>query len=229
MSDTILVVDDDRKIVKMIKDFLEMEKYQVLTAYDGETAIKKVEQNPDLILLDINLPGIDGLEVCEKIRDILDCPILFLTARITEMDKIIGLRSGGDDYIVKPFSLAELQARIEAHLRREKRRTAKKSFRFDGGLYIDYSSRQIFFDNHEIIFTRSEFDIIELLSNYPGQIFDREMIYEKLWGMDRTGDNKIVTELVRRIRNKLKLSTECEYIETVWGCGYKWVLQRKNQ
>lgn len=229
MSDKILVVDDDKKIAKMIKDFLEMEQYQVLSAYDGETAIRKAEQNPDLILLDINMPGMNGLEVCGKIRDMLDCPIIFLTARIEERDKIAGLRTGGDDYIVKPVSLKELLARIEAHLRREKRKSAKRTFRFDVGLCIDYSSRQIFCNNQEILMKKSEFDIIELLSSYPGQTFDREQIYEKLWGLERTGDNKIVTELIRRIRNKLKDVSKREYIETVWGCGYKWTLQNKNQ
>ncbi len=224
----VLVVDDDKKIVKMIKDFLEMEQYQVSVAYDGETAIKKAGENPDLILLDINLPGVNGIEVCKKIRDMVDCPILFLTARIAEQDKITGLRSGADDYIVKPFSLGELLARIEAHLRRENRKQSKKLFRFDDRLCIDYSSRQMFFDDREVVLTKSEFDIVELLSNYPGQIFDREMIYEKLWGLDRTGDNKIVTELIRRIRNKLKEYTEQEYIETIWGCGYKWALQNRK-
>lgn len=228
MAYKILVVDDDKKIVKMIKDFLEMEEYLVWTAFDGETAIKKAQDHPDLIILDINLPGINGIEVCEKIRGMLDCPIIFLTARIEEQDKIIGLRSGGDDYMVKPFSLGELLARIEAHLRRENRRQAKREFRFDEQLCIDYGSRKVFLNNKEITLTKSEFDIVELLSNYPGQVFDREMIYERLWGMDRTGDSKIVTELIRRIRNKLKDNTDKEYIETVWGCGYRWALKNGN-
>ena len=114
MAYRILVVDDDRSIVKMIKDFLEMEEYHVDTALNGEDALRKAETHPDLIILDINLPSINGIEVCKKIRDFVDCPILFLTARIEEQDKITGLRAGGDDYIVKPFSLGELQARIEA-------------------------------------------------------------------------------------------------------------------
>lgn len=188
MTDRILVVDDDKKIVKMIKDFLEMEQYHVITAYDGETAIRQTQQNPDLILLDINMPGMNGLEVCRTIRDMLDCPIIFLTARIEERDKIIGLRTGGDDYIVKPVSLEELLVRIEAHLRREKRKSAKRTFRFDGGLCIDYSSRQILCNHQEILMTKSEFDIIELLSSYPGQIFDRSKSNEKLWGLERTGE-----------------------------------------
>lgn len=226
MSYRILVVDDDKSIIKMIKDFLEMEEYSVDTASDGDAALQKAETQPDLIILDINLPTINGIEVCKKIRDFVDCPILFLTARIEEQDKITGLRAGGDDYIVKPFSLGELQARIEAHLRRENRKQVKREFRYDQDLCIDYGSRQLFLNQMEIELTKSEFDIVELLSTYPGQVFDREMIYERLWGFDRNGDNKIVTELIRRIRNKLKCYTEKEYIETVWGCGYKWTSKK---
>ena len=185
MAYRILVVDDDRSIIKMIKDFLEMEEYHVDTALNGEDALLKAETHPDLIILDINLPSMNGIEVCKKIRDFVDCPILFLTARIEERDKITGLRAGGDDYIVKPFSLGELLARIEAHLRRENRKQAKKDFRYDNDLCIDYSSRQIFWKQNEIELTKSEFDIVELLSTYPGQVFDREMIYERLWGFGR--------------------------------------------
>lgn len=226
MAYKLLVVDDDKKIVKMLKDVLEMEQYQVLTALDGESAVQKVREHPDLIILDINLPGIDGMEVCRKIRKMWDCPILFLTARIAEQDKIMGLRSGGDDYIVKPFSMGELLARIEAHLRRETFRQAKREFRFDQQLCIDYGSRRVYLKDQEIPLTKSEFDIVELLSNYPGQVFDREMIYERLWGMERMGDSRIVTELVRRIRNKLRSDTDESYIETVWGCGYRWTLKK---
>lgn len=226
MEKRILVVDDDKSLVKMIKDVLEMEGYRVFCAFDGQQALLKAQQQPDLILLDINLPGMDGIEVCEKIRDFVSCPILFLTARIEERDRIIGLKAGGDDYIVKPFSTGELLARIEAHLRREHRAQGRKEFRYDDDLYIDYGSRQVFFAQREIEMTRAEFNIVELLSRNAGRVFDREMIYEKIWGYDREGDNKIVTELIRRIRNKFKRYTDREYIETVWGCGYKWTLKR---
>ena len=183
MKEKILVVDDDKSMVNMIKDVLEMEGYAVTTAFDGEQALKQVQKQSDIILLDINLPKMDGIEVCEKIRDCVHCPILFLSARIEEKDRIIGLKAGGDDYIVKPFSIGELLARIEAHLRREARIQGKTEFRYDN---------------------------------------DREMIYEKLWGLDRDGDNKNVTELIRRIRNKIREHTDREFIETVWGCGYRW-------
>ena len=197
MKEKILVVDDDKSMVNMIKDVLEMEGYAVTTAFDGEQALKQVQKQSDIILLDINLPKMDGIEVCEKIRDCVHCPILFLSARIEEKDRIIGLKAGGDDYIVKPFSIGELLARIEAHLRREARIQGKTEFRYDN-------------------------DIVAFLSRHPGQVFDREMIYEKLWGLDRDGDNKNVTELIRRIRNKIREHTDREFIETVWGCGYRW-------
>lgn len=128
MQEKILVVDDDKSMVKMIKDILEIENYIVNVAYDGEQALKEAQKQPDLIILDINLPKINGIEVCEKIRGCVRCPILFLTARIEEKDRIIGLKAGGDDYIVKPFSVGELLARIEAHLRREIRSKEKRSF-----------------------------------------------------------------------------------------------------
>ena len=172
--------------------------------------------------LEVDLPKMDGIEVCEKIRDCVHCPILFLSARIEEKDRIIGLKAGGDDYIVKPFSIGELLARIEAHLRREARIQGKTEFRYDNDLIIDLNSRKVSFDNQVIELTKSEFDIVAFLSRHPGQVFDREMIYEKLWGLDRDGDNKNVTELIRRIRNKIREHTDREFIETVWGCGYRW-------
>ena len=125
--------------------------------------------------------------------------------------------------MVKPFSLGELQARIEAHLRRERRIQEKREFNYDGSLWIDYGKRQLLYDGKIIDLTKAEFDIVELLSSYSGQVFNKEMIYEKLWGTDKDGDSRMVTEFVRRIRKKIKIFTQHEYIETVWGCGYKWV------
>lgn len=163
MKEKILVVDDDKSMVNMIKDVLEMEGYAVTTAFDGEQALKQVQKQSDIILLDINLPKMDGIEVCEKIRDCVHCPILFLSARIEEKDRIIGLKAGGDDYIVKPFSIGELLARIEAHLRREARIQGKTEFRYDNDLIIDLNSRKVSFDNQVIELTKSEFDIVAFL------------------------------------------------------------------
>lgn len=218
----ILLVDDDKKMLKLLKDFLEIENYMIYMAENGEEAMKKVSVQPDLILLDINMPKMDGLEFCKRIRNHVSCPIIFLTAKIEEEDKINGLRLGGDDYIVKPFNLDELLARIEAHLRREKRIASKKKVFFSQDLCIDYSGKRVIYNEQEIETTRAEFDIIEVLSSYPGQVFDKELLYEKAWGYEKEGDSHLVTEMISRVRRKLKAHTNKNYIETVWGVGYKW-------
>ena len=216
----IMVVDDDKKV---LKDFLELENYTVVTAESGDAALKKMSVAPDLILLDINMPRMNGLEFCKRIRNHVSCPIIFLTARIEDEDKIIGLKSGGDDYIIKPFNLDELLARIEAHLRRENRNIGKKKLLFSDELCIDYSGKKVIYHDVELDFTRAEFDLIEVLSSYPGQVFDKELLYEKAWGYEKEGDSHLVTEMISRIRKKLKKITNKVYIETVWGYGYKWI------
>lgn len=219
----ILIVDDDIKLLKLLKDFFEMENYLIYTATNGEEARQKIRIEPDLILLDINMPKINGLELCKCIRDHVSCPIIFLTSLIDDQDKINGLRAGGDDYIIKPFNIDELLARVEAHLRREKRRTNKKKIYFLDDLCIDYSGKRVIYNGTEIDITRTEFDILEVLSSHPGQVFDKEMLYVKAWGYDKEGDSHLVTEMISRIRKKLKKHTNKNYIETVWGYGYKWV------
>lgn len=141
MNNQILIVDDEADIVNLLKDYFEINGYKVLTARSGGEALRKVVYNPDIIILDINMPEIDGLEVCTRIRDFVSCPIIFLTAQVEESDKINGFRVGGDDYIVKPFSIDELGARVEAHLRRERRQSVKTQTRFSDDLVIDYSAR----------------------------------------------------------------------------------------
>jgi len=222
MDYKILIVDDEPDIVSMLASFFTGNGYQVLTAHSGMESLRRVEQNPDIILLDINMPDMDGLEVCELIRDRVSCPILFLTARIEDRDKVKGFFAGGDDYILKPFSLMELEARVCAHLRREARHKADTRLRFVGNLAIDFAKRQLFCGKEEILLTKKEFDIVELLSQNPGQVFDKERIYEKLWGYDSEGDSSVVAEHIRRIRTKIAAHTDRPYIETVWGCGYKW-------
>jgi DNA-binding response OmpR family regulator len=214
-------VDDERGIVDMMKAYFSPQ-YEVLTAYSGEEALKKAEKQPDLILLDINMPGINGLTVCQTIREHVACPILFLTARIESADKITGFQAGADDYIVKPFDLDELAARIAAHLRREKRWHSQSTVRFFGELAVDYSARTVTIDHEAITLSRREFDILELLSLHAGQVFDRERIYETVWGIDGDGNSDTVMEHVRKIRAKFAAHTLHSYIETVWGCGYKW-------
>lgn len=222
MAYRILVIDDETEVVAMLQNFLTKNNYQVSCALEGAEAVCKAREQPDLILLDINMPQMDGIEVCKEIRDIVTCPILFLTARDQDSDKVEGFEAGGDDYIVKPFSLAELKARIEAHLRRDRRdkEIQRKVF---GEITIDYSVREVFVRGESIHFNRKEFDIIKLLSLNRGQVFDRAKIYDRVWGLEGDGDDTVIMEHIRRIRLKLT-NVGCEpCIETVWGIGYKWV------
>lgn len=223
MNAKILIVDDEIDIVLMLRSFFESKGYLVLSATNGEEALKQIERQPNIILLDINMPGLTGLEVCQRIRNYISCPILFLTARIEDTDKVKGFAAGGDDYIVKPFSLTELEARVIAHLRREERHSFEIQVKFSGDLTIDYSERCLFFSDKRIGLAKKEFDIVELLSQNPGQVFDKERIYERILGYDSNGDSSVVTEHIRRIRMKIAVYTNRVYIETVWGCGYKWV------
>lgn len=222
MQYKILIVDDDRELLKMLKSFFEIRGYFVITAKDGMTALKMTETNPDIILLDVNMPQIDGIEVCRRIRNTVSCPILFLTARVEEQDRVNGLLSGGDDYILKPFSLKELEARIVAHLKREERHKGKSEYRFQGEFLIDYTTKTAQINGCYLELTKLEYEIIEFLSMNPGIVFDRERIYEKVCGYDAEGESRVITELIRRIRKKVSEHTEKEYIETVWGMGYRW-------
>lgn len=178
---------------------------------------------PDIILLDINMPEMDGLELCQFVREHISCPIIFLTARVSEQDVIQGLSVGGDDYITKPFRVDELLARILAHLRREERKNNADNLKFDEELIIDYNSRMFFLGKRQLDFSNKEFEIIRLLSQNAGMVFDRETIYERLWGYDGEGDSIVVKEHIRKIRNKMANYTEKNYIETVWGVGYRWI------
>lgn len=222
MKDRLLIADDEADIVTMLTSFFEGKGYEVMSASDGIETLKQVEKRPDLILLDISMPGLSGLEVCRRIRDHIDCPILFFTAKIEDMDKVKGFSVGGDDYIVKPFSLAELEARVSAHLRRQARHSMETFVKFTGDLTIDFAQRSLFYGKEEIVLSKKEFDIVELLSQNSGQVFDKERIYELVWGYDREGDSMVVAEHIRRIRTKIAAYTDRPYIETVWGCGYKW-------
>jgi DNA-binding response OmpR family regulator len=219
----LLVADDEAAIVHLLRDYFTINGYQVLTAATGAEALKQAERGPDLILLDINMPDGDGLSVCKRIRNFITCPILFLTAKVEDSDKINGFRAGGDDYIVKPFSIDELGARVAAHLRREGRQKAAGRVKFAGELSIDYLSRAVTCRGRTVAFAKKEFDIVELMSMNSGQVFGRERIYERVWGWDSDGESTVVAEHIRRVRAKLSAVSEQPYIETVWGVGYKWV------
>lgn len=223
----ILIIDDEVDLVSLLKDALESRGHLVSIAYDGDQGIEKAKNEPDLILLDIMMPGIDGYDVCQKIRNIVLCPILFLSAKQSETDKIKGLALGGDDYVVKPFSLKELMVRIDTHLRREQRaiflnETGKRALLHIKNLIVDLKLRQVHINNIPVTLTKREFDIIELLVLHPGQVFSREQIYEVIWGYDAEGDSSTVTEHIKKIRAKLsEMDSRNQYISTVWGIGYR--------
>ena len=223
MAYKILVIDDDTELLQMLRSYFEIKKYEIITAENGAEGLRKMNSQPDIILLDINMSKIDGIEVCRRIRDKTSCPILFLTARVEEQDVVNGLSSGGDDYILKPFRLKELDARITAHLKREQRRKNRSECRFQGELSIDYSAKTVQIHEDFLELTKLEYEIIEFLSMNPGMVFGKERIYEKVCGFDAAGDSRVVTELIRRIRKKMQQYTETEYIETVWGMGYRWI------
>ncbi len=172
MKQKLLIADDEPGIVDTMAGYFSSQ-YEVLTAYGGKEALQKSEKQPDLILLDINMPDMDGLTLCRKIREHVTCPILFLTARIESADKIIGFQAGADDYIIKPFDLDELGARVAAHLRRERRHRNQAAVRFFGELTIDYSARTVTVDEEPVILSKKEFDIVELLSLNAGQVYAR--------------------------------------------------------
>ena len=222
MSGRILIVDDEVMLTGLLSDHLRNNGYDTYTANDSEAALRQLKNAPDLILLDINMPGTDGLELCKAIRNTVACPIVFLTARITEQDKLNGFLTGGDDYITKPFSLPEITARIAAHLRREQRSKNSPKLMASRELLIDLSNRSVYYSGREILLSRKEFDLVEFLVTNAGQVFDKERIYEAVWGLDAEGDSNVIKEHIRKIRQKLSDATGEEYIDTVWGVGYRW-------
>lgn len=222
MSIKILLADDEKGIVTIMRNYFEASGYQVYTAYNGAEAIQKISLSPDIILLDINMPEMNGLTVCEHIREHITCPILFLTACIETSDKIKGFSAGADDYIVKPFDLDELGARVAAHLRRENRKQEHSTVRLFKEMVIDYSKREISIIGNPVTLSKKEFDIVELLSMNTGQVFDRERIYDTVWGLESDGNSNTIMEHIRKIRAKFAAYTLNNYIETVWGVGYKW-------
>jgi len=228
----ILVVDDEPEIVRFVQDALEDEGYTVFATFDGAQAPHVARQcDPDLVILDIMLPQRDGFAVCKELREQLESPILFLSARQDDADKVMGFSMGGDDYISKPFSIKELLARVEAHLRRWRRGQQRNTqvsraapLRF-GELTIDLSAYEVRYAGAILPLTRKEFEILQLLMLHPLHVFSREMIYDRIWGMDSLGNTETVTEHIKRIRRKLaEYDPQTEYIGTVWGVGYKWEL-----
>ncbi|GKX31134.1 DNA-binding response regulator [Vallitalea longa] len=224
MSKRILVVDDEKLIVKGIKFSLEQEDMIVDVAYDGQEAFDLAKTNVyDLIILDVMLPKIDGLSVCRQIREFSNMPIIMLTAKGEDMDKILGLEYGADDYMTKPFNILELKARMKAVLRRIKTEYNGDSETVinSGELKIDCESRRVFINNEEINLTAKEFDLLELFSKHPNKVYSRENLLNIVWGYDYPGDVRTVDVHVRRLREKVEPNpSEPKFIHTKWGVGY---------
>ncbi|GIP40519.1 DNA-binding response regulator [Paenibacillus sp. J31TS4] len=222
----LLIVDDEADILSLLEQALRKEGYDVYTAENGEQAMAQLVHRPDLILLDVMLPGVSGLELCQMIREEASCPILFVSARQTEADRIRGLSIGGDDYITKPFSLLELKARVAAHLRRDQRTAAQTEQRTVlryGFLQLDLKGREVQIRRSPVALTSREFDLLAALALHPGQVFSKEQLYDRVWGLEAAGDAATVTEHIKNIRAKLAAADpDTSYIATVWGVGYKW-------
>ena len=215
----ILVVDDDGDLCALLKTALERDGHQVSACRDGRRVNEAACRWADCILLDVMMPGEDGFALCRRIRDLADCPILFLTAKTQEADVLTGLGVGGDDYLTKPFRIAELRARVAAHLRRQQR--PPHSLLRRGGLDFDLRQRAVLWQGQPLRLTKSEYAICEHLAMHPGQIFSKEQLYEAAFGFDGTADAAAVTEHIKNIRAKLR-AAQADPIETVWGVGYKW-------
>lgn len=225
MRQRVLVVDDEKLIVKGIRFSLEQDDMEVDCAYDGEEALELARQNQyDMILLDVMLPKMTGFEVCQQIREFSNVPIVMLTAKGDDMDKILGLEYGADDYITKPFNILEVKARIKAIIRRTTRKSGdKESAKMieKGGMRLDCDGRRVYIGDKEINLTAKEFEVLELLMKNPGKVYSRESLLKLVWGNDYPGDVRTVDVHIRRLREKIEsVPGEPVYVRTKWGVGY---------
>ena len=222
----VLVVDDEKLIVKGLKFSLEQDDMEVDTAFDGEEAVNKARANSyDIILLDIMLPKFSGLEVCQMIREFSEVPIIMLTAKGDDMDKIMGLEYGADDYITKPFNILEVKARIKAILRRNNKgddlSITSSNVIEKKGLKIETDSRRVFIKGHEVSLTAKEYDLVLLLVSNPNKVYSRDELLNEIWGATYPGDARTVDVHVRRLREKIETTpADPEFIHTKWGVGY---------
>ena len=225
MAKKVLVVDDEKSIVKGLKFSLVQDGMEVDCAYDGEEALEYAKKTEyDVVLLDIMLPKLNGFEVCQQIRDFSDMPIIMLTAKGDDMDKILGLEYGADDYITKPFNILEVKARIKAIMRRTTKKESaepNQSVIEAGDMKLDIDSRRVFIAGKEVNLTAKEFDLLELLAKHPNKIYARDQLLKIIWGGDYPGDGRTVDVHVRRLREKIEVNPgEPKYIHTKWGVGY---------
>ena len=223
----VLIVEDELGIAELEKDYLELSSFEVEIETDGEKGLKLgLTEDFDMIILDIMLPGVDGFEICKQIREKKDIPILMVSAKKEDIDKIRGLGLGADDYITKPFSPSELVARVKAHLERYRRLVSSNTQENDvveiRGLKIDKTARRVYLNGEEKAFTTKEFDLLTFLASHPNRVFTKEELFNKIWDMESLGDIATVTVHIKKIREKIELNTaKPQYIETIWGVGYR--------
>ncbi|MBR6770891.1 MAG: response regulator transcription factor [Lachnospiraceae bacterium] len=223
----ILIVEDEEAIADLEKDYLELSDFEVEIEYTGDAGLEKaLNENFDLIILDLMLPGIDGFEVCKKIREQKNIPILMVSAKKDDIDKIRGLGLGADDYMTKPFSPSELVARVKAHMARYDRLVGSNHKVNDiveiRGIKIDKTARRVYVDGVERAFTTKEFDLLTFLAENPNHVFSKEELFREIWDMDSIGDIATVTVHIKKIREKIEYDTaKPQYIETIWGVGYR--------
>jgi DNA-binding response OmpR family regulator len=223
----ILIIEDELSIAELERDYLELHDFEVEIETNGAKGLKKALDNEySLIILDLMLPDMDGFEVCRQIREVKDLPIIMVTAKKNDIDKIRGLGLGVDDYVTKPFSPSELVARVKAHIARYERLKGSMALQNDvieiRGLKIDKTDRRVYLDGEEKVFTNKEFDLLTFLASNPNKVFSKDELFSKIWNMESIGDIATVTVHIKKIREKIEFDTsKPQYIETVWGVGYR--------
>ena len=226
----ILILEDEESIAELEKDYLELSGFEVVIDNSGDTGLKKaLEGDYDLLILDLMLPGVDGFEICKQVRQVKNMPILMVSAKKDDIDKIRGLGLGADDYITKPFSPSELVARVKAHLARYERligsNTPENEIIEIRGIKIDKTARRVYVNGEEKTFTTKEFDLLTFLAQNPNHVFTKEELFREIWDMDSIGDIATVTVHIKKIREKIEFNTaKPQYIETIWGVGYRFKL-----
>ena len=224
----VLIIEDEQSIAALEKDYLELYDFEVSIENDGQKGLDRaVLENYDIVIVDLMLPTVDGFEICKRIREVKDIPILVVSAKKEDIDKIRGLELGADDYITKPFSPSELVARVKAHLSRYERLRGnggmqENEFIEIRGIKIDKTARRVFVNGEEKILTTKEFDLLTFLASNPNHVFTKEELFKEIWNMDSIGDIATVTVHIKKIREKIELNTaKPQYIETIWGVGYR--------
>lgn len=225
--DKILIIEDEVEIAELEKDYLEKSGFEVELSYDGTEGLEKaLTESYSLLIVDIMLPGTDGYEICRRIREVNNLPIIMLSAKKDDIDKVNGLGLGADDYITKPFSPSELVARVKAHISRYERLVGNSGEGSElieiRGLKIDVAARRVYVNGEEKIFTTKEFDLLTFLAKHPNRVYSKEELFRQVWEMESVGDIATVTVHIKKIREKIEINTQKpQYIETIWGVGYR--------